>query len=148
MVGSDASGQLDLAGLERAIGPRTKLIAITHVPAQGGLLNPAAEIGRIARATVSFICSMPASQLAVDVQEIGCRMLAAPRPHIFARPRGTAYLRAAIGYAELGKVAGLSARQFFEPLVPGFVPTTTAAWTCRLRERFELGTRARARPAF
>src|ERR1700739_19810 len=32
VVDSDASGQIDLAALEQAIGPRTRLIAITHVP--------------------------------------------------------------------------------------------------------------------
>src|SRR5438046_5775 len=49
VVDSDASGQLDLAALERAIGPRTKLHAIPPVPGRGGLVNPAARVGRIAR---------------------------------------------------------------------------------------------------
>ena len=48
VVDSDPSGQIDLAGLERTIGPRTMLIAITHVPGRGRLVNPAAEVGRIA----------------------------------------------------------------------------------------------------
>src|SRR5258708_16763876 len=47
VVDSDASGQLDLAALERAIGPRTTLIAITHVPGRGGLVHPAGDVRRI-----------------------------------------------------------------------------------------------------
>ncbi len=35
VVDNDASGQIDLAALERAICPSTKLIAITHVPNSG-----------------------------------------------------------------------------------------------------------------
>src|SRR5207244_6686016 len=40
VVDSDASGQLDLAALERTIGRRTRLIAITHVPGRVGLVDP------------------------------------------------------------------------------------------------------------
>ncbi|WP_395699686.1 aminotransferase class V-fold PLP-dependent enzyme [Aquabacterium sp.] len=115
-------GSVDVTASAALIDARVRWISLTWLPANGGLINDAAALGRLARAAgvPYFIdAGQAVGQLPVDVQALGCDVLkSAGRKHLRG-PRGTALL-----YVR---------QDFVDRLEPPWVDVQSAPWAGGLR---------------
>jgi selenocysteine lyase/cysteine desulfurase len=133
VVPDDETGQLSTKVLANMIDGRVRLIAISHVPTHGGLVNPAAEVGHIAKeASVLFLLDACQSvgQMPLPVKGIGCQMLSATGRKFLRGPRGTGFL-----YVAKEAIDGIE-----PPLLDLHSANWTSTWEYQLRpdaRRFE-----------
>lgn len=96
-----------------------KLVSLTHVPTNTGLIQPVAEIGKVCREqeiTYLVDACQSVGQMPLDVEEIGCDFLCATLRKFLRGPRGAGLLY-------------VSDRILHKPWYPLFLDMYAATWT-------------------
>lgn len=130
VVPNDEHGQVDLEQLACRLDETVALVAVSHVPTNGGLVQPAAAIGKLTReASVPYLLDACQSvgQLPVSVAEIGCDFLSGTSRKYLRGPRGVGFLYVA--------------EPWIEKLDPPFLDLHSAVWVAP--DRYEVRRDAR-----
>ncbi|MFW2383744.1 MAG: aminotransferase class V-fold PLP-dependent enzyme [Acidimicrobiales bacterium] len=130
VVPDDEDGQVDVEALESMLDDRTRLVSLTHVPTQGGLINPATRVGEILRGTPILYqvdACQSVGQLHVRVEEIGCDILSFTGRKFLRGPRGTGMVWANdAALAQMGNPAGVDMQGAFWDAPMSITPLESA----------------------
>ncbi|WP_310646428.1 aminotransferase class V-fold PLP-dependent enzyme [Limnohabitans sp.] len=95
IIPSTATGEVCLDALAHMLDERVRLVSLTWLPANGGLIQPAAKVGALTRAAgIPFFldAAQAVGQLPVDVRALECDVLTTPGRKWLRGPRGTGLL--------------------------------------------------------
>jgi len=129
-IPSTATGELCVESLKAMIDDSVKLISVTHVPTNGGLVNPVEAIGAVATANdILYIVDacQSAGQMPLDVNAIQCDVLSATARKWLRGPRGVGFLYVS--------------KRILESLHPPMIDLFSAVWVDV--DRYELRNDAR-----
>jgi cysteine desulfurase / selenocysteine lyase len=118
LIPDNEYGELDTEAAARLLDQDVKLISITHVPTNGGLVNPAGAIGQLARSAGCYYlldACQSVGQMPIDAAAIGCDFLSSTGRKFLRGPRGTGFLY-------------VSERALAE-VEPPFIDGRAATWT-------------------
>ncbi|MET0895157.1 MAG: aminotransferase class V-fold PLP-dependent enzyme [Acidimicrobiia bacterium] len=120
VIPNDDHGALSVDALHDLLAAiqRVRLVAISWIPTQGGLVNPAAAVGKATSdAGVPYLLDacQAVGHLPIDVEELQCDFLSATGRKYLRAPRGTGFL-----YVR---------RPWITELTPPFVDVHAATWT-------------------
>ncbi len=108
----DPSGGVDVLAMEELIHRRRpKLVAVTHIPTNSGLVQRVADVGHMCRQRdILYLVDACQSvgQMPLDVEQIGCDFLSATARKFLRGPRGVGFLYVSDRALDLG----------LEPLFP------------------------------
>ena len=118
LVEDDEHGQISLDHLEDELGRGAAMVALTHIPTNGGLVNPAEAVGALCAVHDVFYvldACQSIGQVPVDVTAVGCDVLSATGRKYLRGPRGTGFL--------------FVSDRALDRLVPPFLDLHAATWT-------------------